>query len=225
MSTPALIFDLDDTLVTTAKAWTIAEEILLKAFDADYDQEFLANLSGYSARDVARRIHGRCRRNCSLADLEDFFDRALLNAMEVVSLAAKPGAIDLVRARSRGWRRVVASGSPPRVIKFVLGQLGIADCFEDAISSHEVGEGKPSPKVFLEAAKRVGAPPERCLVIEDSLVGVQAAKAAGMACFVVPSRPEAVVQIRPLADRIFDSLTEVTEDAMIAALGPGAARR
>jgi HAD superfamily hydrolase (TIGR01509 family) len=221
MSIPALIFDLDDTLVATAKAWTIAEESILKAFDTNYDQAFLAHLSGHSARDVARIIHKQAEPPVTLEHVQDCFDRALLNAMEVAPLKPRPGAIDLVRTKSRDWKRVVASGSPPSVIDFVLKRLGIADCFEHTVSSYEVGEGKPSPKVFLEAARRVEVPPERCLVIEDSLVGVQAAKAAGMACFVVPSRAETANQIRFLADQVFESLADITEDAMTAALKLG----
>src|SRR5580658_303661 len=105
MSIPALIFDLDDTLVATAKAWTIAEESILKAFETDYDQAFLAHLSGHSARDVARIIHKHAKPPVTLEHVQGCFDRALLNAMEVAPLMPRPGAVDLVRTKSRGWKR------------------------------------------------------------------------------------------------------------------------
>jgi HAD superfamily hydrolase (TIGR01509 family) len=80
--------------------------------------------------------------------------------------------------------RCVASSGPPDKIRFTLGRTGLLDLFEGRIfSAHEVDHGKPSPDVFLYAAERMGAEPKRCAVVEDSLVGVEAGRAAGMTVF------------------------------------------
>ncbi|WP_181701025.1 HAD family hydrolase [Chthonobacter albigriseus] len=78
--------------------------------------------------------------------------------------------------------RCVASSSHPERIRESLEITGLAHFFADeaVFSSHQVKHGKPAPDLFLFAAAQMGAPPERCIVIEDSVAGVTAAKAAGM---------------------------------------------
>jgi HAD superfamily hydrolase (TIGR01509 family) len=81
--------------------------------------------------------------------------------------------------------RCVASSSGPEAIGYKLGRTDLLRCFEPAtlFSAHMVSRGKPAPDLFLHAARQMGAQPERCLVIEDSLPGVTAAKAAGMTAY------------------------------------------
>src|SRR5262249_59183392 len=74
------------------------------------------------------------------------------------------------------------------VIETTLTTLGVRALFEAVVSGVEVAHGKPAPDVFLEAARRLGVPPDACLVIEDSQRGVQAARAAGMRCVAIPCR-------------------------------------
>ena len=72
--------------------------------------------------------------------------------------------------------RCVASSGPVEKIRFTLGRTGLLELFEGRIfSAHQVKHGKPAPDVFLYAAERMGADPARCAVVEDSLVGVEAA--------------------------------------------------
>jgi HAD superfamily hydrolase (TIGR01509 family) len=78
---------------------------------------------------------------------------------------------------------VASSGSHER-IRFTLGLTGLFDRFEGRIFSvDDVSQGKPAPDIFLHAAEKMGTPPDRCAVIEDSISGVTAGLAAGMAVF------------------------------------------
>ena len=78
---------------------------------------------------------------------------------------------------------VASSGSHDK-IRFTLGHTGLYQRFEGRIfSGHEVANGKPAPDLFLHAAERMGAEPARCAVVEDTLYGVLAARAAGMRAF------------------------------------------
>lgn len=81
----------------------------------------------------------------------------------------------------------VASGSDAEIVKSGLDSLGILELFQTVITPVDVAHGKPAPDMFLLAASRLGVAPERCLVFEDGLLGVQAAQAAGMACVFVPT--------------------------------------
>ncbi len=97
----------------------------------------------------------------------------------------------------------VASGSRPERIRRCLALTGLADFFADNVfSATEVKRGKPHPDLFLYAAEKMGADPARCIVVEDSPVGVQGAKAAGM---TVLGFLGATHQIPGLPDKLLDS--------------------
>ena len=81
----------------------------------------------------------------------------------------------------------VASGSDAEIVVQGLEAIGILELFQTIITPVDVARGKPAPDMFLLAANRLGVPPERCLVFEDGLLGIQAAQAAGMASVFVPT--------------------------------------
>jgi HAD superfamily hydrolase (TIGR01509 family) len=84
----------------------------------------------------------------------------------------------------------IASGGPRDIVRRMLQLSGLAPLFphERVITPEDVEHGKPAPDMFLLAAKRLGVPPEKCLVFEDAEPGMRAAEAAGMKWVRVPSR-------------------------------------
>ncbi|GAI34174.1 unnamed protein product, partial [marine sediment metagenome] len=105
-------------------------------------------------------------------------------------------------------KMALASSTPMENIRLITGSLGIANCFQAIVTGHEVTEGKPSPQVFLLAAQRLGVEPENCVVVEDAVAGVTAAKRAGMHCLAITNtHPK---QSLKQADLIVDSLEAVT---------------
>jgi HAD superfamily hydrolase (TIGR01509 family) len=125
------------------------------------------------------------------SDLEKRFARPMPEGIEVMlgqhiealfeaELAATDGVAALVDALD--CSKCVASSSLPARLKHTLSLVGLYEKFAPHIfSSSQVERGKPAPDLFLFAAERIGVAPSRCLVIEDSVAGVQAARAAGMA--------------------------------------------
>jgi putative hydrolase of the HAD superfamily len=89
-----------------------------------------------------------------------------------------------------------------------LEKLAFAGHFETVVCRGDAPQIKPAPDLYLEAAKRLGLEPKDCLVIEDSLNGMHAAKAAGMCVWIVPNRVTAGLDFSA-ADRIFPSLSEL----------------
>jgi beta-phosphoglucomutase family hydrolase len=79
-----------------------------------------------------------------------------------------------------GWLQAIASAAPRANIDTVLEVLSATHIFQGIVSADDVHRGKPDPEVFLAAACRVGVPPERCVVVEDAVAGVQGARNAGM---------------------------------------------
>ncbi len=97
-----------------------------------------------------------------------------------------PGVMELMTSlKERGFQMALASSAPIENIQLVIKTLGINDCFQAIICDRDVIEGKPSPQVFLLAAERLGVEPRDCIVIEDAVAGVTAAKRAGMYCLAV----------------------------------------
>ena len=90
----------------------------------------------------------------------------------------------------------VASGGHRRIVLNTLRALGIVELFQAIVSSEDYQRGKPSPDPFLEAALRLGVPPEQCLVFEDTATGIAAATAAGMQSVLVPPPSRTPERIR-----------------------------
>jgi HAD superfamily hydrolase (TIGR01509 family) len=106
-----------------------------------------------------------------------------------VELPVVPGAVDAVRElASAGYRLAVASSSNRELIDTVLRRLELTALFEVTVSSEEVSRGKPAPDVYLEAARRLGVDPARCVAVEDSASGIRSAHAAGMYVVAYPNR-------------------------------------
>lgn len=102
-------------------------------------------------------------------------------------LQAFPGAVELVRhCRQAGLKTALASSADQIKIQANLRKIGLPPADWDAIvAAEDVVHKKPAPDLFLAAARKLGLPPAQCVVVEDALNGVQAAKAAGMRCVAV----------------------------------------
>jgi HAD superfamily hydrolase (TIGR01509 family) len=172
-----LIFDCDGVLVDS--------EVLSCRIDA----EFLTEIGvPYTAEEIARQFLGvslktmisriESERDCKLPDdFSEKLNRTLFARFET-DLKPIEGVRDAIL--SLPFPRCVASSSIPERIALSLRVTGLADLFDNIFSSTQVARGKPAPDLFLHAASRMNTLPEECLVIEDSIAGVQAARAAGM---------------------------------------------
>jgi len=115
-----------------------------------------------------------------------------------------PGVVRFVRdCRERGWKTAVATSADLRKMTGNLQEIGLpAEGFDACITGEDIQRKKPDPETFLTAAQKVAVSPEHCLVVEDAVHGVQAAKAAGCTCLAISSSfsPEALTQAG--ADRV-----------------------
>jgi beta-phosphoglucomutase family hydrolase len=119
-----------------------------------------------------------------------------------------PGAIELIKLLNKhGIKTAIATSAVPKNIDVILEGLSIQDSFQTITFGTEVAEGKPSPEIFQLAASRLGVKPANCVVIEDAIAGVAAAKKAGMKCVAVTnSHPGTSLKN---ADLIVDTLEKV----------------
>jgi len=119
-----------------------------------------------------------------------------------------PGAIELIKSLNKhGIKTAIASSAVSKNIDVILQGLGIENSFQAIAFGTEVAEGKPSPQIFQLAAKKLGVKSGNCVVIEDAIAGVAAAKRAGMKCVAVTnSHPGTSLKN---ADLIVDTLEKV----------------
>jgi beta-phosphoglucomutase len=132
-----------------------------------------------------------------------------------------PGVPELLQGlHALGVRQAIGSSAPRGNLDLILRITASAAYFSAIVAMEDTQRGKPDPQVFLLAAERVGVPPERCIVLEDAIAGVQAAKAGGMKCIgvtFVGHHP--AEQLRAAgADRIVSSFAEITAADILALL-------
>ena len=172
-----LIFDCDGVLVDSEPLSCRIDAETLTECGVPYTAEEVArDFTGVSIKDQIARIE--MERGIRLPD--DFTERLNRTLFQRFETDLKP--IDGVRDAilSLPFPRCVASSSIPERIALSLRVTGLLDLFDNVFSSTQVARGKPAPDLFLHAASRMNTLPEECLVIEDSIAGVQAARAAGM---------------------------------------------
>jgi len=108
-----------------------------------------------------------------------------------------------VGLKMRGYPLALASSSPRAVVDAMLEELGLSRSFDAVIAGNDAARGKPAPDIFLLAARRLGVDPAKCLVFEDTLHGVAAARAAGMVPVAVRTRENLDIEFEGAA-RVYD---------------------
>jgi HAD superfamily hydrolase (TIGR01509 family) len=137
------------------------------------------------------------------------------------NLPLVPFARETVGLLSTRWPLGLASSSNRPIIERFLDASGLRSKFTVTVSSEEVRRGKPAPDVYLDAARRLGAPPARCVAIEDSTNGIRAAAAAQLVVIALPNRhfppaPDAL----DLAAAVITGLEDLTAQLVTTAGSP-----
>ncbi len=177
----AVLFDCDGVLVDSEP---ITHRVLRDRLEASgwslTPEECLAIFLGKAVRSEAARIEAETGQPLTDAWMADFYARR--NAALEAELGPIPGAPDAVRAvhARLGGRIACASGADRFKVELQLAKVGLTPFFQGRVfSGHEMPRTKPAPDVYLAAAAALGVAPARCLVVEDSVTGVQAGVAAG----------------------------------------------
>ena len=209
----AVIFDMDGVLVDTEHLWDEVREALTEEWGGRYTPEAQEAMMGMSSPEWSRYLH----EVVGLREPPEVINAEVVRRMLAryeTDLPVVPGAVEAVRRlASADLRLAVASSSNRELIDAVLRRLELASVFEVSVSSEEVARGKPAPDVYLEAARRLGVPAERCVAVEDSASGIRAAHAAGMRVLAYPNRhyPPAD-EVLALADVTLGSLAGLSVD-------------
>lgn len=213
----AVIFDVDGVIVDTAAYhYQAFVEFGKEAGYTITEQQFRATF-GCHNRDIFALLFGRSVPDDELAGLAARKEQVFRDILRRKVLGT-PGVVDLVSGlKDQGFLLAIGSSTPLANIELVLGELGIRGLFSAIVSAEDVTRGKPDPQVFLLAAERLRVAPGRCVVIEDAVVGLQAALRAGMKAVAVTTNHSRAA-LRE-AHRVVDSLAELSPADFFALLG------
>lgn len=178
-----IIFDMDGTLVDSMPAHLEAWEKTCAIHEIPFDRDWFYNLGGMPSIRIANEINRSFRQNFDterLANTKYKFYDEIAHKGEVIE------PVYQVLLDNKGTKKVaVGTGSRMFNAEPLLDQTGILPMLDALVTADDVVNHKPNPDTFLEAAKRIGVAPQDCVVFEDTELGVKAALAAGMDCYMV----------------------------------------
>jgi beta-phosphoglucomutase-like phosphatase (HAD superfamily) len=183
----AVLFDLDGVIVDSEPWWYAVRIEWAAARGLTWTEADNRACMGLNSRDWARIMQERLRLDLTIPQIERIIMDALVEKYAHEPAPRVPGAVEAVTRIAASFPSAIASSAHSSVIHAALRAVGLEACFRVVVSADDVAAGKPAPDVYLEAARRLGVLPERCLVVEDSLNGVLAGRAAGMTVVLVPN--------------------------------------
>ncbi len=200
---------MDGLLIDSEPHWQDAEISVYKPFGIPVDRDLCRATAGRRIDEVLSIWHERFA--WTGPPVEVMVERVLDDVTRRILAdgEALPGVHQAMTAlKQSGVKIAIASSSPPALIAAVVDKLDLAGYLELTHSGLHEARGKPDPAVFLTAAERMGAAPQRCIVFEDAPSGVAAGKAAGMHVVAVPSVFDPDHPGIQAADRVLESLLE-----------------
>ena len=178
----AVIFDLDGVIVESENAHIEAEKQTFLKYGVKISADELHEYTGTTAKVMFTELIRKYKLDVTFEEIfhekEDVF-------FELLEKNAEPtrGIITLLRKlKSERIKLAIGSSSTKKQIKYVLKKLGITRLFDSAVGAEDIAHSKPDAEIFLKAAAELNVNPSECLVIEDSKLGVEAAKRAHMKC-------------------------------------------
>lgn len=202
----AVLWDMDGVLVDTGDLHYLTWKQALAEVDFDFTREEFTSTFGRNNENIMKILFGE--------DVDPEFSVRVSERKEALFRQMLSGRVTLLPAvrdwlgKFQGWgmRQAVASSAPAENITALVDEFDLQPYFRAMVSGTGM-PGKPHPDVFLKSAQELGAPPERCVVIEDAVHGVEGARAAGMKCIAVTTTNSA--EALSQADLVLKDLTEL----------------
>jgi len=178
MEYQGLIFDCDGTLADTMPLHWKAWQLVTRKYELHFPEDRFYAMGGVPSRDILRMLSEEQSKALDPMAASNEKESAYLETLHLVGPIH--AVVEIAKANHGKVPMAVASGGTRPVIEKVLIHLGIRDLFKDVVTSEDVTNQKPAPDIFLEAARRIGVQPAHCRAFEDTDLGMQAIRAAGM---------------------------------------------
>lgn len=212
----AVIWDMDGVIADTSIYHRQAWQQALQKRGVNYTEEDFRRGFGQRNEEIIKSVLGE---ETSVAEIKAISKEKEERFRSLVKPNIKllPGVIELIKALTQyKFKLALASSTPMENLILLTGKLGVKGYFQVIVSAEDVTIGKPDPQVFLMAAKKLGVEPGDCVVIEDAVTGVTAARRAGMICLAVTNTN--LRENLKEADLIVDTLETVTVNDIIKLL-------
>ena len=173
-----LVFDCDGTLADTMPLHWRAWHIITQRYGLHFPEDRFYSLGGVPARDILKLLaqeQGRSLDHIAVAHEKEETYLTTLSQIEPIH-----AVVEIAKANHGKIPMAVASGGTEKIIGMVLERLNIRNLFDAIVTSEMVKNQKPAPDIFLEAARLIGVKPKFCRAYEDTDLGMQAIRSAGM---------------------------------------------
>jgi beta-phosphoglucomutase family hydrolase len=205
-----VLWDMDGVLVDTGECHFWSWSKVLPEYSIPYDQRAFQATFGMNNAETLKTLVGYELDPELVTEIgerkEELFRQEVRGRVQPL-----PGVLGwLARLEAGGWRQAIASSAPPANIDVLVDALDLRHWFDAIVSGADL-PGKPAPTLFLNVAQALAVHPEQCVVIEDAVAGVEAAKRAGMKCIAVTTT-NPVERLRA-ASIVVHRLDELPEDA------------
>lgn len=206
----AVIFDWDGTLAETREVVIQSFQTVLTDAGCKVSDEFIVRLMGVGTKKTIIEAFKTCNKRLNVSILEDLTNKKVeIQAKNTKKVKLLDGAFELLEELYGKTKIALATMSGRQVIDKLLKEKNIKKYFDVVITANDVSKPKPDPEVFITSASKLGIDSQKCLVIEDSVFGLRAAKIAKMKCIGIPSgaySKEELAKEKP--QLIIDSLVE-----------------
>ena len=210
MNKKGFIFDLDGVIVDTAKYHFLAWKKLANSLDIDFTKEDNEQLKGVSRVRSLEKILSWGNKSLSETEFTRLMAKkneeylSYINKMDDSELLPDvKKTLEFLKESHQG----IALGSASKNARYIIEKTNITALFDAIVDGTDVSKAKPDPEVFLMAAKQLGLEPQKCIVFEDSVAGVEAANVANMISIGIGSK-----DVLGHANYVFKNFTEISED-------------
>lgn len=175
-----VIFDLDGTLVDSMWMWEDIDREFLSSHNIELPEDLQKKVEGMSFDETAIYFKERFQLKDSIEEIQEIWNNMAWNKY-ATQVPLKEGVLEFLDyLKDNNIPCGIASSNSRELIELVIGRYNIASYFKTIRNSNEVQKGKPSPDIYLLVAEELGVEPEKCLVFEDVVQGVQGGKNANM---------------------------------------------
>lgn len=198
-----VIFDMDGVLLDSEPIYIAMNMKFFKQLGAQISLQEYDGFIGVSATKMWSYVKEKAKLVPTVEELKETERELKYKTLKETALTPTDGIVPFLdHLQKAGFTLSIASSGLKKNVHLILSKLGLENYFDLVVTGEDVERGKPEPDIFLKVAAHYGRPPGDCAVIEDSANGVQAAKAAGMACLAY-FNPHSGKQDLSKADFIF----------------------
>jgi HAD superfamily hydrolase (TIGR01509 family) len=206
----AVIFDWDGTLADTRQVVVASFQKALSDIHCEINGEFIERRIGIGSAETFREILRSSKMRFDETLIKSLVKKKIHNEIEMsADVKLFDGSLDLLEHLQGKVKLGLASMNDRDVINNLLKMTNTQRFFDATLTADDISKPKPNPEIFLKCALKLGISPERCLVVEDSIFGVEAAKKARMGCIAVLTGVYSRTELENAgADLIVSSLRE-----------------